>query len=102
MPDNFSVIIQFDAKPGQSQSLAAILDALITPSRAEAGCQRYDVFADLDEPSRFTVIEEWNLERQWSAHLEAPHVKTALAKLPELLTKPFTAQRLSPLRMNRT
>jgi quinol monooxygenase YgiN len=101
MPDNFSVVLQFDAKAGQNRSLATILETLIAPSQAEAGCKRYDAFGDMDEPSRFTVIEEWAVEQQWHAHLESPHVKAALAKLPELLTTPFTAQRLSPLRTNK-
>jgi quinol monooxygenase YgiN len=97
MANNFTVIIEFEAKPEHSRTLSTVLEELIDPSRGETGCIRYDSFADTSDPTRFTIIEEWEREQQWLAHLETPHGKKALAMLPDILAKPFTAQKLSPL-----
>ena len=94
---NFTVIIGFDAKPEHVQTLLSIIEGMIQPSRAEPGCIRYEAFADMTDPTRYTIIEQWEQEQQWLAHLETPHGQEALAKLPEILAKPFTAQKLSPL-----
>jgi quinol monooxygenase YgiN len=96
MAHNFHVVIQFEGKLEQPKLLSAILEELIDPSRAESGCIRYESFADLSNPNRFVVIEEWERQAQWQAHLQTPHVQKALVKLEGVMEKPFTVQ---PLRV---
>ena len=94
---SFSVIIQLQAKLEHTDALGAILATGIQPTRQEQGNRRYDQFRDLDDSTKFVVIEEWESQAQWHAHLQAPHITEALAKAGPLMAGPFRAQRLGTL-----
>src|ERR1700730_19308771 len=100
MPSSFHVLIYFEAKPGKADALGQVLVDLIAPSRAEPGCKYYQPFADTENPGKFTVIEAWETQSQWHAHLQAPHVVKALAEVEaaEMLMQPFKAQQLRLIR----
>jgi len=91
---SFHVLIFFQAKPGKSVDLGGILADLVAPSRAEPGCKSYEPFADTQNPDKFVVVEEWETQEQWHAHLRTPHVAEALAKVDAeaILSEPFAAQ----------
>jgi quinol monooxygenase YgiN len=91
---SFSVIIQLQATPEHTDALGALLSSGIEPTRQEQGNRRYELFRDLDDPTKFVVIEEWDAEAQWHAHLQAPHITDVLSKAGPLMAAPFTAQRL--------
>lgn len=47
---------------------------LITAVRAEAGCNRYDIFTSVEEPGLFIILEEWVDENALQAHLQTTHM----------------------------
>lgn len=95
----FHVLIFFQAKPDKSASLNQLLTELVEPSRAEPGCKYYEPFVDLENPDKFTVIEGWETQNQWHAHLKTPHVTRTLAQIEaeQILVQPFTVQQLRAL-----
>jgi hypothetical protein len=45
-----------------------VLEGFIAPTLKEDGCLRYDLFADADDPTKFTFIEEWASREALNAH----------------------------------
>jgi len=67
------VVATLTAKPGHEAVLKAALERVVPPSRAEAGCIRYDLHFDLEHPGRFIVLEAWRDAEALEAHFATPH-----------------------------
>jgi hypothetical protein len=62
-----TVIVHVRAKPGHEEFVGAELDKLLSPTRSEPGCLRYDMFVDASDPTHFVFI-----------HLEQGHMEAFL------------------------
>ncbi len=58
--------------------------AFVAPTRKEDGCIRYDLFVDLDDPTKFTFIEEWESREALDKHGKSDHIAIGRAAFPEL------------------
>lgn len=67
------VVATLTAKPGHEAVLKAALERVVPPSRAEAGCLRYDLHFDLEHPGRFIVLEAWRDAEALELHFAMPH-----------------------------
>jgi quinol monooxygenase YgiN len=64
------------AKPGRETVLRKNLTALVTPSRSEEGNQRYELYADVQDPGRFVFLESWaSREAQQRHHTQSAHIR---------------------------
>jgi len=54
-----ALLVTLRARDAFSVLLRDELAILATMSRADAGCLRYDVLEELEEPGRFVLFEEW-------------------------------------------
>jgi len=79
------VIANLPAKPDKVDEVKALLLSLVAPTRAEAGCIKYDLLQSTSDPAQFTFDEEWTSDAALDAHLATPHVSGALGKMPLLL-----------------
>lgn len=68
-----TVIAILAAKPGQEAVLKAALERIVPPTRAEAGCIRYDPHHDLEQPGRYVIVEAWRDAEAHALHLATPH-----------------------------
>lgn len=59
-------------------------------SRREAGCVRFDILQQADDPSRFTFIEMFKSEEDGAAHQETNHFKKWLEEAPTLMVESRT------------
>lgn len=59
-------------------------------SRGEAGCVRFDVLQQADDPTRFTFIEMFKSEADAIAHRESSHFKKWLEEAVPLMAEPRT------------
>ena len=73
------------AQPGKTEALRALLLQLLEPTRKEAGCVSYQLTQNTKDPNDFTFLEEWCDEAAIAAHMNQPHVRDVLARLPALL-----------------
>ena len=80
------VVALFEAREGREGELRRLLEGLIAPTRAEAGCLDYRLLEDREHPRRFVFVEEWDDEATLSRHLETPHLTAARAQFPELVS----------------
>lgn len=86
------VVAHIHAKPGQEAALRALLEGFVAPTRQEDGCLRYDLFVDLDDPAKFTYVEEWASREALNRHRDSPHITAGRAKFPDLLAEPAWVQ----------
>jgi quinol monooxygenase YgiN len=73
------------AQPGKTEALRGLLMQLLEPTRKEAGCVRYQLMQNTVDPTDFTFVEEWRDEAAIALHMNQPHVREVLAKVPALL-----------------
>jgi quinol monooxygenase YgiN len=64
--------ITFD--PAHQEDVIEAACRVVEATRQEAGCLSYEFFADLIEPGRLIVFEEWEEESHLLDHLETPHL----------------------------
>jgi len=98
-----NIIARFQAKPGREANLRAILEAMVGPTRAEAGCVNYDLHQFRDDPTRFVLYEGWQSKDALDEHMKTPHFAKMLADLDDVVAergpdgRPFQADALTML-----
>ncbi|MFK8041760.1 putative quinol monooxygenase [Congregibacter sp.] len=73
MPETL-VVVHVRAKPGHGEFVETQLKKLLSPTRAEAGCIRYDMFSDAEDPLHFIFLEEWSSIDDYQAHMDEQHM----------------------------
>ena len=79
------VVAHLEGRPEKASELKGLLEGLIAPTHQEAGCIAYELLEDVEDPAKFTFVEEWASDEALAAHFETEHIQNALARLPELL-----------------
>lgn len=92
-----AVVATMKAKIDKVEALKAALLALVAPSRADAGCIRYELHQDLENDATFVFIEQWESREALDAHLAQPHLEDFKAKAPDLLDGPLDIRVLNIL-----
>jgi len=82
------VIAHIRAKREHAGAVRAVLTGFVAPTRAEAGCAVYDLFQNLDDPTRFTFVEEWTDKAALDAHGQSAHITSGRAALKDLVEGP--------------
>ena len=54
----------------------------------DAGCIRYELCRDIDDPLHFTMLEEWEDKAALDSHLKSPHFVELVPKMGELTSAP--------------
>lgn len=75
------------ARPTMTEKLGAELLKLVAPTRAELGCQRYEIHQNLDDPQTWVIIETWCARSDFEVHMRTSHVQNFLAKVPSLCVR---------------
>ena len=91
------VVAHLYAAPGNEALAREVLEGFVEPTRKEEGCLRYDLFADLSDPTRFTFIEEWTSAEALDAHSRSAHITAGRARLEGKMLQPGWVQRLSQI-----
>lgn len=84
-----TVLVTFEAKPGKEKILHDLLHSLIAPSLKEDGCINYDLHTNPEHPAKFMFHENWTSKAALDKHSQSLHVKTAIAKIKDLLATPI-------------
>jgi quinol monooxygenase YgiN len=71
--DAVTLIVILRAREGQETLLEAELCALVSPSRKEEGCLRYDLHCSLDSPGALLLHEVWASREAHTEHSHTPH-----------------------------
>ena len=77
MPQNPVVLsVVIEAVPGREADLAAQLEALVAPTRAEIGCLQYRLHRSPEKPGTFFFYEKFADQAALDAHVAAPHFQS--------------------------
>jgi quinol monooxygenase YgiN len=67
------LIVTWDAKPGEEEAVAQLLQTMMVKSRAEPGCLRYEVLRAVDNPRQFVLLEIYESQAALETHTESEH-----------------------------
>ena len=68
----------FDLDPAKRDDFIAAAQVCMAASRQDEGNEGYTFSADLDDPGRFHVSEQWASQEAMDAHMGQPHMATFL------------------------
>ena len=69
-----AVLASFRLPPAAQARARTLIPGVIAATRAEDGCQLYDMGEDVLEPGLFRVSELWQSSEHLAAHMAAPHM----------------------------
>jgi quinol monooxygenase YgiN len=89
--------------PNQREQAVAAAREMMSETRREKGCISYTFSADLDEPGRFRIFEEWEGDEALRAHFASPHMarfQKAVGGLgvEEMAIQRYEVAKVGPLR----
>jgi quinol monooxygenase YgiN len=91
------IVATAKAKPGEEAALeAALLEAAI-PTRAQRGCQLFELYRSSQDPAAITAIERWASDEDHERHLQGDHLKTLMTKFDGILASPPVIIAMKPL-----
>jgi len=71
-----TIVAQFQAHEGQTDALRESLRALVAPTRAEDGCEIYELHESVETPGFFHFHEIWTTRAHWDAHMKTAHIES--------------------------
>jgi quinol monooxygenase YgiN len=81
-------LIEVSIKPDQRDRWLELIRANVARTRAEEGCESYEVGEDIHEPNKFLIVERWaSLDAQYE-HFRAPEFGELMAALGDVLAGP--------------
>lgn len=82
------VIARSVARRGKENQLRELLRGMLAPTRAESGCQLYELY-ESDSKGRFYFYETWESQAALDQHASSPHFKHLEQTVGELVQEPF-------------
>lgn len=79
------LIARIEAHPNQGEQVASIIEGVIAPSRAEAGCLTYQTHRAIDDPNVFYFYEQWRDQDAFDQHVASPHYQAYRADSANLV-----------------
>jgi len=83
--DVATLLVILRPREGQDIFLEAELRALISPTRKEDGCLRYDLYRSTEGPAAYLLYEIWESRNHHAAHTKTDHFTRWNARKDSLL-----------------
>lgn len=74
MSDTLTIVARIETNPGHIERVKKELVKLVQPTLREAGCIRYDLHQDNENPAVFVFCENWESRELWQAHMNNTHI----------------------------
>lgn len=85
------IVVEFEVKPEHRNQFIELMRGHAQRSRAEDGCQQFDVLLPQEDQSRVLLVEAWRDQAALDAHSKGPMLaKTQETYRPWLLTRKAT------------
>lgn len=84
-------------RPEEADRALEVLETAITATHGEAGCIAYALHRDLEDATRFVIVEKWASPEALAEHGETPHLKQLFADLGPLLAAAPTIVQTAPV-----
>lgn len=90
-------LVHVSAKPGTEEAFVAASLANATNSVEEPDNCRFDCLQDLDDPSRFVLVEIYRTPAGPAAHKETSHYLTWRDEVADMMAEPRAARKYVPI-----
>jgi quinol monooxygenase YgiN len=84
--DTLRVIVRLKARPDKVNDLKSVFRSLVESTCKEPGCLGYKFLQNNEDPTDFTLVEEWKNESALELHFATKHFKDASANMPNFLS----------------
>ena len=85
------IVVEFEVKPEHRDSFVELMQGHARLSRAEDGCQQFDVLLPQEDPSRVLLVEAWRDQPALDVHSNGPMLaKTRETYTPWLVSRKAT------------
>ncbi len=81
MSDTIIITGVIDLDPARRDAAIDATRSVMEATRTEEGCEHYSFSADLTDPGRFYVAEQWASAADLEAHLATPHLAAFLGSM---------------------
>jgi quinol monooxygenase YgiN len=82
------VVVTLQSKAGKEDEMAAALTAGSPETHAEDGCLVYAMHQNVEDPSKFAIVESWASQAHLETHLALPKVQEMIGTLDGLADGP--------------
>ena len=86
----YVVVVHSHNQPEHVKRFGEITLQNAEASRGEAGCVRFDILQQADDPTRFTFVEIFKSKEDGAKHLETSHFKKWVEEAVPLMAEPRT------------
>ena len=83
------VVTHVDAMPPFTEKAMNMLREYRTNTLKESGNKRIDILQQVGRPNHFSIVEEWENQKSFNEHEEAPHTRKFRSNMQEALGAPF-------------
>ena len=92
-----SVFASFHPHPGREVELRALLTWMVERTRAEPGCERYDLYEERDAGGVLHLFERYRDQEALETHRATEHYVEYRHKVAEMLRDPIGVVVLDPI-----
>ena len=82
--------VTFIAKKGSEAKMKELLSAMVAPSKAEDGCEFYEIVQYENNRRKFMAIETWRDEKALDGHKASAHYKVYKSSYEPYCEKKYT------------
>ena len=87
------LVVNFKIKEGKKEAFLDVIGRVIAGSQKEEGNIEYDLFADMEQPNEFVLLEKWKDQAALDFHKTTDHytgnIKEVAALCDEVIIKSF-------------
>lgn len=83
------VVTYVDVYPNFAADTAKLLKQFAADNRKDAGFVSFEALRDVARANHFAIVEVWQNQKAYDAHLAAPHSKSFRDQLQKGLGSPF-------------
>lgn len=84
---SITLFATLSAKPGHADTLKKELEKMLAPSRAEPGCQRYEMYQSEQDANTLHMIEAYVDRAALETHSNSAYFKTLVVNVSPILEK---------------
>ena len=92
-----SVFASFFPHEQSEGAFVELLSGMVTATRAEPGCRRYDLYKSVGGSTAYHLFEIYEDEVALGAHRETEHYTDYRARVADMLTEPVGVILLEPV-----
>lgn len=90
------LLVELDVLPDQAEDFVAMFQAeFMARSRAEEGCEHYELWRDAQQPARMTIIEVWASDAALETHLAQGWFAQWAPKMEAMQATPLVVRKLT-------